>query len=116
MHLNLRLVAPIPLGHRVEVTTFDSDEQDATPYGVVTDLDSGVIYRSLEPFIRGVDRPGSPLSRPRMKEEPKDGLIASLPVRGRVLECMVQTGIFGGVLIVQTNLHIKLVEGEATYR
>lgn len=109
-------VAPIPVGHRVEVTWTEEvrrglvpgqDRTDSRPaQPILRDLDTGVVY--LSDWSVG---PG----RRRGPDLPHEVGVALLPdhrvariVRGRVTACRVVTIRSTPVLDVQTHLTLEL--------
>lgn len=70
MTLVFTLVAPIPVGHRVRITTYETSSEGVfssanhtLPHEpVIEDLDTGVVYCSERPFARDKGRrPREPL-------------------------------------------------------
>ena len=116
MELVVLLVAPVPVGHRVEVCFLRRQvpgmvrdrvlEDDHQP--VITDLDSGVVYGSeLAWGDNTTRRQGAPLPL-------KVGPLADSDVKrrlvGRVRACRVVTVRGAGEVDVQTLLQVE-VEG-----
>ncbi|CAM3316263.1 hypothetical protein [Stackebrandtia soli] len=87
MRVRLDFPAPIPVGHRIEVTTFAAPRPgpnepvgDPSRSPVVHDLDSGIRYAD-EVHVSGRGRHGGFLLAPR------DDLSVTAVIRGRVTAC-----------------------------
>jgi hypothetical protein len=110
--LDVMLVAPVPVGHRVRVTfyvterrgLFGGSREELPHEPVVQDLDSGVVYCSERPFVHeNVKRPYVPLA---VESTPR-GTVDRV-VEGVVRGCRVLTVRGFSEIDVQTRL---LVEG-----
>jgi hypothetical protein len=124
----LLFVAPIPVGHRVELVWHGEPEpgwissnikKGSAPIPskpVLRDLDTGIIYGPLDHFLE--QRTGYKISDVRPVEpRPLEQLGVHASVRGRVVECRVLTeqgiGTSSSVQIIQTSLTIEEETGSA---
>lgn len=92
-------VAPIPVGHRVEITWYEVvrpglvpsqervDEREHQP--VVRDLDTGVVYTT--DWVVGVERRSRPDAAYRVGDRPRTDARAKDTLRGVVRACRVIT-------------------------
>ena len=110
------LIAPIPVGHRVEITWHGekklswkgkiSADPAKRANAVIKDLNTGVVYGTLDFYLRATSyntEDGRPL-----EAEPLPELGVAGRVTGRVAACRVLTGTYQGkVSAVQTTLTVE---------
>lgn len=109
--LDVLLVAPIPIGHRVRVTfyvterrgLFGASRVEHPHEPVIQDLDTGIVYCSERPFPHeGIKRPDQPLP---VEREPS-GTVDRV-VEGVVRGCRVLTVRSFSETDVQTRLLVE---------
>lgn len=117
MEIVVVLVAPVPVGHRVEVVWYEEvsrglvpgqervDDREHQP--LITDLDTGVAYGS--DWVWGVSRRRRPDVPYEIGGRPRSELRVQKKVTGMVRACRMVTIRGYPELEVQTHLTIELV-------
>jgi hypothetical protein len=100
-------VAPIPVGHTVELKLVAETSGVNETEAIVTDVDTGIVYACAPHFGGPAGVPGSPRNPSELPMELAANASIGRIVRGKVVACHLYTWMAGGTWRVQTQLVVE---------
>jgi len=108
-------VAPVPVGHRVEIRFFEAGRglfskapKVARDAPLITDLDTGVVYGSHWHYVKSAGIASSAFDPDTPPADVRPDLVTAEVVTGRVVSCRLVTVMGGTTWRVQTTLDVAI--------
>jgi len=107
-------VAPIPVGHKVELNfivqkagVFRKEGKISESEAILKDLDTGIIYALASYFRKSFTISGAAYDPEEIPMEPLPDLVIGKTVKGKVIACNLYTLMAGNTWRIQTQITVE---------